>query len=107
MEESKYKKIMENITNKKNFGISGGLLYRKIGKRRLQVIRDFEFEGIMYVTHDNELSAHFGIEATYEKVYEKYWWNNMKENIEEYVKLCWKCQMRGRPQGKNELHPIE
>lgn len=30
----------------------------------------------------------------------------MKKDIEEYVRTCQNCQMRGRPIGRNELHPI-
>jgi hypothetical protein len=31
----------------------------------------------------------------------------MARNIEIYVKLCNNCQRRGKPMGKNELHPIK
>ncbi|GBC28728.2 retrovirus-related Pol polyprotein from transposon 412 [Rhizophagus irregularis DAOM 181602=DAOM 197198] len=61
----------------------------------------------MYMMHDHKLSAHFGIQATYEKVKEKYWWKNMKRDIEKYVKSCDNCQRRNNPQGLHELHPIE
>ncbi|CAG8767614.1 20859_t:CDS:2, partial [Rhizophagus irregularis] len=30
--------------------------------------------------HSQPKSAHFGIQATYEKVKEKYWWKNMKQD---------------------------
>ncbi len=31
----------------------------------------------------------------------------MLKDIETYVKSCDQCQRRGKPQGKNELHPIQ
>lgn len=107
MNEDDYNNIIRNIRKEKKYEISEGILYRIKDKERSRVIRDYEFEGVMYMMHDNELSAHFGIEATYERIKEKYWWKNMRKDIEEYVKSCYKCQMRGKPLGKNELHPIE
>jgi Integrase zinc binding domain/Integrase core domain len=61
----------------------------------------------MYLLHDYELSAHFGIKATQEKVKEKYYWKGMDKDIEEYVKSCDKCQKRGKINSKYPLNPIE
>jgi hypothetical protein len=59
------------------------------------------------MNHDDELAGHFGIDTTYEEIKENYWWKNMRKDIEDYVKSCWKCQMRGRPDNENELNTIE
>ncbi|GET53863.1 transposase family protein [Rhizophagus irregularis DAOM 181602=DAOM 197198] len=56
----------------------------------------------------SKLFRHFGIStAIYEKVKEKYWWKNMKRDVEKYVKSCDNCQRRNNPQGLHELHSIE
>jgi Integrase zinc binding domain/Integrase core domain len=107
MNEIEYRKIIENIVKEKDYEINNGVLYRIKSNQKFRVARDYEFEGIMYMMHDNELAGHFGIETTYEKTKERYWWKNMRKDIESYVKSCWKCQMRGKPIGRNELHPIE
>ncbi|GBC30564.2 putative integrase core domain protein [Rhizophagus irregularis DAOM 181602=DAOM 197198] len=83
-----------------------GIVYRRKDEKRLRVIKRFEFEGLMYMMHDNELSGHFGMNTTYEKIRERYYWKNMRKDIEKYVRMCRNCQMRGRPIGRNELHPI-
>src|ERR1043166_299777 len=107
MEEQEYNKIVENIDKEKLYEKREGLLYRITGEKRLRVIRKYEFEGLMYMMHDNELSGHFGMNATYEKIRQRYYWKNMRRDIEEYVRTCWNCQVRGKPNGRNELHPIK
>jgi hypothetical protein len=108
MNEKEYNEICKNIDNEKGYIIDKGILYR-IGKNneKLQVIRKFKYEGLMQLFHDHEISAYFGIETTYNKVKEKYYWKGMKKNIEEYVKSCDRCQRRGKPQEKHELHSIK
>jgi hypothetical protein len=106
MEENEYNRIIDNILKENNYELTKGILYRTKGQNKLRVLRDYEYEGLMYMMHDNELSGHFGIEATLDRIKENYWWENMRGDVEEYVKTCWNCQMRGRPRGKNELRSI-
>jgi len=107
MNENEDNKIIENIEKEKKYELKEGILYRKKKEKRLQVIRRWEMEGVLYMTHDHMLSAHFGIKATYEKTKERYYWKGLKEDVETYVKSCDKCQRREKPRGKHELHPIE
>ncbi|CAB4418770.1 unnamed protein product [Rhizophagus irregularis] len=88
MEEDKYNEIVRNIDSEQHYRIKDGLLYRIENNKDLRVIRKYEFEGLMYIAHDHELSGHFGIEATYKRI---------KEN----------CQRRGKPIGKYELNVIK
>jgi hypothetical protein len=106
MNENEYKKIIKNITSENNYEISSGQLYRKMNNQRLKVIQRYEFEGLMYLFHDHEISAHFGIQTTYEKIKERYYWKGMLKDIEAYIKSCKQCQLRGKPVGKHELHSI-
>ena len=82
-------------------------LYRIKGEKLLKVINKYEVGGLLYMMHDHELSAHFGIRATQDRIREKYWWSKMKKDIEDYVKSCDRCQRRNKPQGKNELKSID
>ena len=108
MDEKEYNKIIKEIEELKGkYQLEKGILYKLKDGKRLKVIRKYEFEGIMYLMHDHELSAHFGRKTTYEKVKEKYWWKGMIKDIEEYVKTCDNCQRRNKLIGKHELNPIE
>jgi hypothetical protein len=107
MDENEYSRIVKDIEKENKYIIKEGLLYRIKKNGVVRVIRKYEFEGLMFMMHNHELSAHFGIKATQEKIREKYYWKNMARDIEAYVKSCDSCQRRGKPIGKNELHPIK
>src|ERR1044071_2870363 len=108
MDEKEYNGIIKRVEElKEKYQLEKGILYKLKDGKRLRVIRKYEFEGIMYLMHDHELSAHLGRKTTYEKVKEKYWWKGMIKDIEEYVKTCDNCQRRNKPVGKHELNPIE
>jgi hypothetical protein len=107
MDEDEYNKIIKNIRKEKKYIIKEEILYRIKKDKLLRVIRKYEFEGLMYMMHNHELSAHFGIKAMQDKMREKYYWKNMVKDIEIYIKSCDSCQRRGKPMGKNELHPIK
>jgi hypothetical protein len=107
MDEIEYNRIVKNVDKEEKYVIKEGLLYRIKKSKIMRVIRKYEFEGLMFMMHNHELAAHFGIKATQEKVKERYYWKNMLKDIEVYVKSCDNCQRRGKPVGKNELHPIK
>ncbi|GET59987.1 uncharacterized protein K02A2.6-like [Rhizophagus irregularis DAOM 181602=DAOM 197198] len=96
MEENNYKRIIDNIEKENKYELKEGILYRIKGQNRFRVIRDYEYEGLMYMMHDNELSGHFGIEATLDRIKENYWWKNMKEDVEEYVRTLERCGINHR-----------
>ncbi|GBB86563.1 hypothetical protein RclHR1_00130004 [Rhizophagus clarus] len=93
---------VENIDKEKKYKIINKKVYRIKKDRRLLVIKKHEFEGLLYMIYNHELSAHFGINAK-----EKYYWKNMFKDIKIYVKSCDKCQRRGRPIERNKLYLIK
>ena len=119
MDEKLYQEIYQKVNKEniedlneklKKYEIKEGILYRKDQKndrKLLKVIRRHELEIVMFILHDHPISAHFATKVTFEKVREKYYWPKMYEDIKTYVESCDQCQRRGKPQKKNELHPIE
>src|SRR5436305_1699510 len=107
MNIEEYKKIYDNIVKYPKYEIIEDKLYRIKKEIPRLVIEKKDYEGFMYLMHDHELSAHFGIRATQDKVKEKYYWKNMNKDIESYVKSCDQCQKRGKPSSKYELNSIE
>ena len=119
MDEKLYQEIYNEI-DKKNIGdlsnklrkyeIKEGILYRrdqKNNRKLLKVIRRSELEIVMFMFHDHPISSHFATKTTFEKIRERYYWPKMYEDVKTYVESCDQCQRRGKPQKKNELHPIE
>jgi hypothetical protein len=48
---------------------------------------------ILHEYHDLILRGHRGMNKTYKAIKQHYYWPNMKEDIEEYVRKCTKCQL--------------
>ncbi|GBB97342.1 hypothetical protein RclHR1_02970017 [Rhizophagus clarus] len=107
MNINKYNEVYENINKYPKYQIIDERLYRVKNKIPHLVIKEDEYEGMMYLLHDHELAAHFGIRATQEKIKEKYYWKGMDRDIEGYVKSCEQCQRRGEISSKYEMNPIE
>ena len=55
MEEDEYNRIVNNISKENRYELIKGTLYRIKGRDKFRVIRDYEYEGLMYMMHDNEL----------------------------------------------------
>ena len=105
------KKSIEELSEKfKKYEIKDETLYRKNQQndgKLLKVIKRSELEIVMFIMHDHPISAHFATQITFEKIKERYYWPKMYEDVKTYVESCDQCQRRGKPQKKNELHPIE
>src|SRR6185437_7103235 len=70
------------------------LLYKK--NRRdpqflLRVIKWNEVEPVLYMMHKHLTVGHLGTDAIYYKIAEQYYWNQMYQDIQEYVKTCETC----------------
>ena len=49
-------------------------------------------EKLLSEFHDHNLALHQGIERTYEQIRRMYYWNNLKEDVKNYINSCNKCQ---------------
>jgi hypothetical protein len=80
--------------------------WRKEG--RLAIYTDDTKEAILKEHHDHPVAGHPGVATTYFSIRRRYWWPNMKDWIQQYVKGCGTCQQNKantRPQ-KPPLYPI-
>ena len=67
---------------------------RKQGQPQRIILPD-QVEIILFNLHKDQNGAHLGIETTFEKAKERYYWPQMYETIRQYVKTCENCQKRG------------
>lgn len=74
-------------------------LYRQVGRRYLLVPHISERIGILKEVHDGH--GHYGIHATWARLYSQYWWPNAYENMKKYVGSCDACQLFSNIQDKN------
>ena len=78
---------------------------RKNGQPQRVILPD-QVEIILFNLHKDQNGAHLGIDVTYEKTKERYFWPQMYETVRQYVKTCENCQKRGKPNRNEELIPL-
>ena len=93
-----------------------GLLYHIDFNRRRNARESFSqlvvpavlrFE-ILSNVHDHIAGVHFGLNKTFSKLKQRYWWKGMFKDVEHWVKSCVECSMRKSPRNskKAPLLPI-
>jgi hypothetical protein len=111
IDESLSNRKRQQIINKtKYYQIVSEQLYKKPRKQNsglLKVVGRSEFETLMEMMHDHSTAGHLGIESTYNKIKERYYWNQMYDDIREYIKTCNTCQRFGKPERNELLHSIK
>jgi len=106
MNEQEYNDLLQKQTS--NYIQRNGKLYRKrTDGKELRVIKQNEMESILFMCHDHPTGGHFGVDATYNKIKERFYWAGMKTDIKNYIKKCDACQRRGQKGGETFLHPIK
>ena len=61
---------------------------------------------VLQASHDHQLAEHMGIDNTYQRLSEKYYWKNIYKDIKEYIRRCDTCQKRRRGKEVETLQPI-
>ena len=64
---------------------------------------------ILSIAHESPMSGHLGINKTYHKIINHFYWSGLKSNVSKYCKTCHTCQMVGKPNQtipKAQLQPI-
>jgi hypothetical protein len=58
--------------------------------------------------HNEPLSGHFGVQRTYLKIKNKFWWPNMIQSITQHIQSCLPCQQHNinRLKKPGQLYPI-
>ena len=64
---------------------------------------------ILSLAHDMPMSGHIGVNKTYHKILNHFYWPNLKSDVSEYCRSCHTCQVVGKPNQKipkAHLQPI-
>ena len=76
-----------------------------IARNKLQIVvsggNDLK-RGVIHFYHDTPSAGHPGIANMYHMVKWDYWWPNMKQDMEQYIKGCAACQAN-----KINTHPLK
>ena len=63
---------------------TGTLTYVPPGKR----------EEIFYESHKSPVGGHKGVSKTYNRIKQKYYWENLKEDVRRRIQQCLECQLK-------------
>ena len=64
---------------------------------------------ILSLAHDTPMSGHLGINKTYQRILEHFYWPNLRKDVVEFRRSCHTCQVVGKPNQtlpKAPLQPI-
>ena len=102
------------------FYIKNGILMRKW--RSLEVSADIEWavnhqivvpkiyrSEILSLAHETPMSGHLGVNKTYHKILNHFYWPGLKTDVSNYCRSCHTCQVVGKPNQvipKAGLQPI-
>jgi hypothetical protein len=86
------KEARRNIQNgtKSHFHLQNGLLWYK--QKQLYVSEGKMRDIILKECHDGPLASHGGTKCTTTLLKKSYYWSNLKDSAEDYVKTCLTCQ---------------
>ena len=59
-----------------------------------QIPPEAERRNIIQENHDSLIGGHEGVTKTYKRIREKFFWENMKTHVQEYIQLCRGCQLK-------------
>lgn len=72
-----------------------------VNKPKLQPSNNAEKIKIIKENHASSIAGHSGIERTYRRLLDNYYWKSMKNDVKEFINSCKECQ-----ENKTNRHPI-
>ena len=64
---------------------------------------------ILSLAHETPMSGHLGVNKTYHKILNHFYWPGLKTDVSNYCRSCHTCQVVGKPNQvipKAELQPV-
>ena len=62
---------------------------------------------ILSLAHDTPMSGHLGINKTYQRILEHFYWPNLRKDVVEFCRSCHTCQMVGKPNQTLPKAPLQ
>ena len=69
-----------------------------------QIVMPKKYRGeILSLAHESAMAGYLGVNKTYAKILNHFYWPHLRKDVSEYCKSCHVCQMVGKP---NETIPV-
>ena len=96
---------------KGNFVIENGTLYHRDqveGQRVCQLCVPICWRNsVMQLAHDSVFGGHLGERKTRERMRLSFYWPNLRQDVQQYIRTCTECQLRSRPTClSHQLHEL-
>ena len=62
---------------------------------------------ILSMAHELPMSGHLGVNKTYDRVLQHFFWPNLRSDVRKFCKTCHKCQVVGKPNQKIPSAPLK
>ena len=76
------------------------------GEKRQIVVPTSVRSHILGFAHDGP-GGHLGFYKTFYKIYDKFYWPDLRNSVKDYVKTCHVCQVVGKPNQVNPKAPLQ
>lgn len=64
-------------------------------------------QSVLSLAHDAPLAGHLGVNKTYEKLRQHFYWLKMKQDVVQYCRTCTVCQRVGKPNQTIPKAPLQ
>lgn len=99
-------KIKEETFTSLLFYLFRDTYYEILEEDRILINDQELIKQILYDNHDAPTAGHQGFERTYNKIKYHYYWENMKNDIKDYIKHCKTCQI-SKTNFRNNKSPMQ
>ena len=65
-----------------------------LGPRLVPVVPEALQAAVLSGCHDDKVAGHLGVEKTYARIRDRYFWPDLKKAVKSYVQSCMDCQTR-------------
>ena len=94
------------VHSAREYLLQGGVLYhlwqQSKSQPRMEMVKQLVIprhmrDEILTACHSDLLAGHYGVKKTYERVRERFYWDGLFRDSEEFVKSCDDCQLKKMP----------
>lgn len=88
------------------YKVQNGHFFRRNSKNVFlrRVVDSFE-NRFRIIQHFHDEIDHKERESIYRKIVDRYWWNNLHQEVRQYIQICEECHKRSGTRTEEALHP--
>ena len=62
---------------------------------------------VLKLAHDTSMAGHLGINKTYQRILNHFYWPGIKKDVKQFCKSCHECQVVGKPNQSVQVAPLK